>query len=501
MAVRRPTSTPRAGWLRALLREARSVPTLLLAAGILIVGLPLVVVLTPPQHVRVFGQDIALSARPPDPSLSGPAQLVQLGNTRFDLRDIQVHGPLRPRLALGPIQRGPAAAAALSPDSPQPTRSSIVDTLVRGFVTWYLWGLLGMVLVALAGSGIAGCLRILLALRRDAREEPVRINELARRYAGTIGRMTVVAVVVALGAWGASGAAAYRGTTRGLAHVHSLNDLVGVAHVTPAPIGPPVVGYTGAVIGDSRVARVGGPPAPNPSAVDTACGRSADSAAAELGLLRNTRVLNLACSGASIADGLIGPQKHGDVTVPPQVGRLEQVSGLDWVVVAIGPNDLAWSDFLRYCYGMSTCDDRLSAGELALRLAAFDHDYGALLADLAALPGSPQVVVMTSYDPFPTHPDPACPDMRGPAGVPGLDAHKVDLLVDDNAQLNRVLSTGAEKYGFTVAQPALTPLCTPDRDGMGSDLQGLSDPFPFHPTAVGELRLAAALAAALPAGP
>jgi lysophospholipase L1-like esterase len=258
-----------------------------------------------------------------------------------------------------------------------------------------------------------------------------------------------------------------------------------------------VSGHSGAVIGDSRVARLGGPPPSRPTPDDTTCRRSADSAAAELSLLRDTQVLNLACAGASIRDGLRGAQQMGNVQVPPQVGRLKQVVGLDWVVVAIGPNDLAWSDFLLYCYGLPTCDDRLAGGEFQARLAAFDRDYAALLADLATLQGSPRIVVMTSYDVFPGRPDPACPDLRGPPRTAGLDQHKVDLLRQRNAQLNDVLTAGSEAYGFSVASPALTPLCERSGDRMGPGLQGLRDRHPFHPTATGSLRIAAGLAQAL----
>ncbi len=134
-------------------REARSVPTLLLVVGLLLVGLPLVAVLTPAQHVEVLGQDVAVGARIPPPSLAGPAQLVQLGNTAFDLRGTEIYGPLRPRLALGPLQRGAAAAAATDLGSATSTERTLTDRLVGGFLTWYAWGTLGVVLVAPARPG------------------------------------------------------------------------------------------------------------------------------------------------------------------------------------------------------------------------------------------------------------------------------------------------------------------------------------------------------------
>src|SRR5690606_40580708 len=54
-----------------------------------------------------------------------------------------------------------------------------------------------------------------------------------------------------------------------------------------------ITGYDGAVIGDSRAARLGGPPVPDGSPDDVACQRSTDSLAAEIGRLLPARVLNL----------------------------------------------------------------------------------------------------------------------------------------------------------------------------------------------------------------
>jgi hypothetical protein len=236
--------------------------------------------------------------------------------------------------------------------------------------------------------------------------------------------------------------------------------------------------------------RVGGPPVPDGSPDDVACARSTDSLAAEIGQLIPARVLNLACPSATITSGLRGPQDQGGRSIPAQIGVLKQVQNLRFVVVAIGPNDMGWTDFLRYCYGVPDCSDQLTQGEFDYRLAAFDRVYGDLLIDLNDLPGRPQVIVVTSYDPF--LPDADCADTRA-EGHPGLNPAKIELLHARNKQLNDVLAAGAEKYGFAVARPELAPLCTKGDDGLGPDLQGMSDPFPFHPTGIGSLRMASSV--------
>jgi hypothetical protein len=242
------------------------------------------------------------------------------------------------------------------------------------------------------------------------------------------------------------------------------------------------------VIGDSRVARLGGTPAPDASPEDVACARSTDSLARQVGAAIGDDVLNLACSGARITAGLRAPQQTGGVTVPPQIGRLKQVEDPAFVVVAVGPNDLNWTDLIGYCYAVADCADNFTAGEFGYRLAAFDRDYADLLADLATLPSRPRVVVMTSYDVL--RPDARCATARGPLQYPGLTPAEIQLLADRNAALNGVLTAGAARYGFDVVAPPLTPLCEPSPDGLGPDLQALDDPYPFHPTGIGELRLA-----------
>jgi hypothetical protein len=334
---------------------------------------------------------------------------------------------------------------------------------------------------------------MLVTLRQHSRaaHQHLSITQIWHRSAGQIRGMTVLAVVPAMLSWGVAGGLAYTGAVHGLQHVRSLSDLVGTYHLSPAPVGPKVRGYTGAVIGDSRASRLGGSAVATATPEDTACARSSDSLAAEIGNQLNSKVLNLACSGASIASGLRGPQVAGGHLVPSQVGLLKQVEGLAFVAVMIGPNDLYWADFLRYCYSVTNCQDNLTRGEFNYRLAALDTAYGDLLQDLNDLPSHPQIVIVTSYDVF--KPDATCRDAHGPATAKGLNADSIRLLASRNAQLNDMLSSGAKKYKFDVATPTIATLCESSQDQLGPDLQGLSDAHPFHPTGIGMIRIASSV--------
>ncbi|WP_260722668.1 GDSL-type esterase/lipase family protein [Dactylosporangium roseum] len=481
----------------AVLREARSLPTVLLLAVCLLVGVPATIGLTPAQELTVAGQTLSVGARVPSLSVSGPARLVQIGNTRLDIAPLRVYGPLRPQVTLGPIQRNPAAAATVDPASGAQARAAAVSTVSTGFLQWYCWATLGLFAFTLAAAAVAAYLRILVILRRQsrARHRQVTAAELWHSGAGQFRRMASIAVAVTMVCWAGAGALAYSGTVQGLQSVRSLADLVGTHHLSPLAVGPKVTGYTGAVIGDSRAARVGGAPVAGATPDDTACGRSADSLAAEIGMTRGQRVLNLACSGASVPRGLLGPQAQGGRTLPSQVGLLQQMRGLKYVAVVIGPNDLYWADFLQYCYAVADCQDRFTQGEFDYRLATFDRDYGELLHHLNDLPGRPQIVVVTSYDVF--NADATCSDARGPAGVSGLNPSNITLLSGRNKALNDVLVSGARKYGFSVASPRLAPLCTDSADRLGADIQGLDGTHPFHPTGIGSMRLASAVVQAI----
>lgn len=494
VSIRPPT---RGGALDEQYRRAlrpRTWPTLLLVLFCLGVGVPVTITLTPAQELVAFGQHISVGARPPDLSIAGPARLVQVGNTALDVERLRVYGPLRPQLTLGPVQRNAAAAAVFDPESGPRVRAEAVDAVTGGFVAWYVIGGIGLVVFTLGAAAGAAGLRTLVVLRRQSRSAAhlgtgghAPLHQIWSYCVRAARRMTAFAVLTSVLAWGGCGALAYAGAAQGLRNVSSLSQLVGAYHLSPDPVGPEITGFDGAVIGDSRAVRVGGPPLPGGTPDDASCERSTDSLAAQVGRLLPARVLNLACPSATVTSGLRGPQERGDQLVPAQVGVLKQARDLRFVVVAIGPNDVGWIDFLRYCYGVADCSDQLTQGEFDYRLAAFDRVYGDLLVDLNDLPGRPQVIVMTSYGAF--QPDADCPDTRAD-GYPGLDTTKIGLLTARNDQLNAVLSAGAEKYGFAVARPELGLLCEPGSDGLGPDLQGLTDPFPFHPTGVGSLRMA-----------
>jgi hypothetical protein len=295
--------------------------------------------------------------------------------------------------------------------------------------------------------------------------------------------------------------------SRQLDQVTSLSDLVGTAKLAPVPItvGPKRTDVDVVVIGDSTAAGIGNTPLAKPTRPDRSCRRSADSYAVALQSASGLSVLNLACSSATITDGLLGPQTIGSLTLSPQVGELESVTSARLVVVSIGANDVGWSDFMRYCYGLQRCDDQASDSLFLSRLDSFKVQYSQLLQQLGDLPSHPAVIVNEYYDPFGDSFD--CPQLKdasaragAPAGYgfaadPGKDnqdekiQQKIDPLESELGRMNEVIRQGAQAFGFTVVQPHFDghELCSDQ-----SWVQGMSDSAPFHPNSAGELAIAAA---------
>lgn len=487
------------GWARAC------APSIALAALGVFVAVPAAIALTPAQGTIVAGQHVDVRATTPSTGWldagRGPATVRQIGQTVVELSPLQIRGPLRPQLKLGPLVRQQDIGELLDPRHGRAERHHAVHAVTGAFLRWYLAATLMLAFVLLALIAIFSSAWIWVALARASRhEQRPALAAVWYRLARRIRLAASVALAAAAASWLVAGGLAWHDTKAGLASISSPRELVGAAPVRLHPKGAPLTGYTGAVIGDSRAARLGGPLVADPSSDDRSCKRSSDSLAAQLQTLSpGERVANLACSGATIAQGLIGTQHRGQRAIVPQMSRLLTSSGLQFVVVMVGPNDLDWTDFLKYCYAFTRCDDRVSDGQFDYRLAAFDRSYGDLLAALSALPDHPRIVVVGSYDVF--GPDADCDDTRGPAAVPGLNPHNLALLADRNAQLNAVLAAGAKAYGNTFVVPYLKTLCEPTDTQVGADLQGLSDAYPFHPTGVGMVRLAAPVFAAINAPP
>jgi GDSL-like Lipase/Acylhydrolase family len=423
---------------------------------------------TPLQTVSAAGQSAQVGATLTSLSWSGPGELDLFGQAvptrpRFE-------GPIRPLLQLTHITIDAQVSQLLRSDSPRKLELSLSQQLAQGWTRYFEWE-------TLIAAGFAVILLIALSgLRRQSHAAMLKTAA-----AG-------VAAVCAVNVGGVLLTAS--GTPAVLRSVKTLDDLVGVDPLQPVPgaVARPLPGVQAVVIGDSTAAAVGNPVAAGASALDRACGRSGESYAADLALVNNWNVLNLACSGATIQNGVLGVQLLSDGQVAPsQLMEAERATHTKVIIVSVGADDVQWSMMTRLCVASAVCNDKVSTVYFAKLLGDFTRSYYQLLGDLAQLPGNPAVLVNEYYSPF--GPDISC------LAQYGFTAAKEKVLLSRLGQLNAVLAQGAQTFGFGVADPTFTghELCTAD-----PYVQGPAGLAPLHPTVTGELAIALADQQVLP---
>lgn len=445
---------------RQLGRVRRIVVLVLLAVGVCAGAIALALTVTPESTVSAAGQTISVGAAAPSLSFSGPAQLDLFGQELPT--SLQFTGPVRPRLVLQHITLDSQVASLFSGHQRPSVASSLGRALAAGWKRYFLWE-------ALVAGGCA--LGLVAALAGWWRVPWRRVLVLMAAGLVLVEAVNLGAVMIA--AYGAP--AAFHSVT-------SLEALVGRATVDLATdSGPAPPAAQVAVLGDSTAAGLGNPPLPHPTPTDTACGRSVDAYARDLASADGWSVLNLACSGATVENGILGVQQAGGRTVPPQMAVVEREAHLSAVIVSIGANDVGWSGLLRACAVASSCDNSAFTAYFQQQLASFAPSYLALLQRLGRLPGHPLVVVNEYYNPF----DPA----KQCLAHDGLTTSKEQTATSLLDALNSVLAKGAQGSSFVAVQPTFAGHALCDAQPY---VQGLDDPAPFHPTAAGELTIALA---------
>jgi hypothetical protein len=424
-----------------------------LAVVIPLASIEVSLLISPAQNVEAGGQSLQLSAGPAA-SASGPGTLELFGQSIPTTQ--QFSGPVRPRLLWAEVTHyGELLTALRDP-------GHLGQALRDGWSGYFVRELL----IAVLAAAILAALSLAL---------------LRRRWQLILAGIALAGVVA-----GGLDALAINSAAQGLqqlSQVRTLDQLVGRAPlaIDPASRRSPSTTASTVVIGDSTAAGAGNPPIVHATPEDTACRRSQDSYAADIAAVNNSTVVNLACTNASIEEGLFGPEAINGVLVPSQLARLEAMTGVKTVIVSIGANEMHWTQLMELCLVSPQCNDSASAAWFAQALDNFTIDYYDLLQRLATLPGSPRVIVNEYYDPLPAQP--VC------TGEPEITASKAMVLLSRLTTFNTVLADGAASFGFEAVDPSFAghELCT-----QQSFVQGLDDAAPLHPNAAGEIAIALA---------
>lgn len=436
----------------------------ILAVAVAAIALSLVVV--PQQTVPAPGEAIQVGAVPPMLTVSGPAEL------RIDDRTVptalELAGPVRPLIAVNRVTINSLIAQAEASSNHGAGLARLGSDVGAAWVRYLVWQIAA---VAIGAFLIAGALigwEMIIRTRRGRTD--------ARHFWRK--RLAAFGLCV-LGAVALDGVALPQ-MPHTLSQVRSLTDLFGSEPppVIP-PVGPPLTDVQAVVIGDSTAAGEGNPLVSNPSPQDTACQRSRDSYAADLAATTGWKVLNLACSGATISDGVLGGQRFGDQDFPPQAAILEQAHAAKYVFVSIGANDLQMGAMVGVCVVVHECSDPAQAALFQAELDAFTQSYSQLLTALSALPSKPTVVINLYYDGLGS----------GRCASKLLDANSIAFLRSWFNAMNTTLADGAQLFDFVTAEPNFSghQYCDPL-----PYVQDLSAKAPLHPNVAGQLSIALA---------
>ncbi len=378
----------------------------------------------------------------------------------------QFEGPIRPRLELNRITINPQVVQTLRADGQRNIELSLSQELASGWERYFEWE----TLIALAFATVP---LITVAAVRGLSVWKVASVGLAAVLVVNVGGVLLTA----------------SSTPRVLRSVKTLDDLVGLDPLTvPQPAGRSLPGVQAVVIGDSTAAGAGLPLGSSPTPLDRACGRSPDAYADDLAMVNNWNVLNLACGGATIQNGLVGAQvlTNGQIA-PVQVAEAAQATQAKVIIISVGADDVSWAIMTQLCAASTACNDKVSTAYFSQLLDSFTRSYYQLLGNLANLPQHPAVLVNEYYSPFGTS--------IGCLARYGMTTAKEKVLLSRLGQLNAVLAQGAGAFGDGVAVPQFTghELCTAD-----PYVQGPGDPAPMHPNVSGQLAIALADQQALP---
>lgn len=184
-------------------------------------------------------------------------------------------------------------------------------------------------------------------------------------------------------------------------------------------------------LGDSVAAGYGAGTIAN-SPYATPCERTTAAYPDVIAAAKHYQERNMACTGATAAAGLNGPQTRNGVTIPSQISQLNTLKKKpELVTITIGANDVHWFDFMAACLGLPTdCDTPENTAAFTAFLNAATPQISAAVQ--AVKNRSPKRVALTGYyDPF------------GALATPvfGLTANEVVWYRARIAQLNTALNT------------------------------------------------------------
>jgi lysophospholipase L1-like esterase len=226
----------------------------------------------------------------------------------------------------------------------------------------------------------------------------------------------------------------------------------------------------------------------------SACDRTEQSYPKQVATQGGYTLWSVACSGATIANGIQGAQEVNKLQLVPQLEQLyarQAATGKPALVtLTIGANDINWASLLQNCY-TSVCGTAADQAQVRSSLRTLDTNLRQVLASLQAHYGAqPPTIVVTGYHQvFPAAPAAGCTDL------PGIDTAELAWGRQLQTSLNDTIQSAVKAYPrveFAAVDFSGHELCSAE-----SWVQGLGDAQPYHPTQAGQAAFAKAVLAAV----
>jgi lysophospholipase L1-like esterase len=245
---------------------------------------------------------------------------------------------------------------------------------------------------------------------------------------------------------------------------------------TPKTASPTTTKELYVALGDSVAAGVGLSTASDISL----CNRTNESYPNLLATKRSSKLVFLACSGATTRDGLLTEQHVGNGFVTSQISQLPS-SAPAFITITIGADDLHWVEYLTKCI-TGICGTEQDTSDIDAQLDTLDVQLSEALTKIENTYSKRAPVYLTGY----YHLYPLSNSLCEQPTL--LDDNELTWLSLSTDKLNERLQSVAKKYAFARFVPLDFSghlLC--DKDPWISSLQ---ESAPYHPNSDGQQAIA-----------
>lgn len=187
----------------------------------------------------------------------------------------------------------------------------------------------------------------------------------------------------------------------------------------------------------------------------------------------------LACSGASIQNGVLHDQLMATATLPSQVGKLPTTPP-QLITLTIGANDVKWSSFIVSCV-TANCGSDKDTADLSSAMTTLSKDLSSLIARLTAMYPSAHIIVTGYYRLFPET-NSLC---KSPSLLSDNELAWLDLIT---TQLNSSIQDSLSSYPpAQYIEPDFSghEICTAD-----PWIMDIGEKAPYHPNEAGQHKIA-----------